>query len=61
MKDSLFNLAMRKFERRFLLNSLNAFGWNRKATARFLKMSYRNLLYRIERLKIAPGEPSEYE
>lgn len=39
--------AVQDLERRIILRSLQAHHWNRRATARALKISYRSLLYKI--------------
>jgi two-component system response regulator AtoC len=41
--------AMHLMESRIILNSLRANQWNRKRTARALKISYRSLLYKLKR------------
>jgi two-component system, NtrC family, response regulator AtoC len=39
--------AVRRLERRIILNVLQANKWNRRKSARFLKISYRALLYKM--------------
>jgi len=41
--------ALHLMESRIILNSLRANQWNRKRTARALKISYRSLLYKLKR------------
>ena len=44
-------------ERNAIASALESTGWNRKAAARLLKVSYRTLLYKIEQYQMRP--PSE--
>jgi two-component system response regulator AtoC len=41
-------------ERNAIANALSETRWNRKAAARLLKVSYRTLLYKIERYRMSP-------
>jgi transcriptional regulator with GAF, ATPase, and Fis domain len=41
-------------EMRAISSALNRTGWNRKRAAQLLSISYRGLLYKIRRHKIAP-------
>jgi DNA-binding NtrC family response regulator len=45
---SITKQAMREVERRVILKSLQHHDWNRKRTARALRISYRALLYKIQ-------------
>jgi two-component system response regulator AtoC len=65
--------ATHELERRIILKVLKANGWNRKAAARWLKISYRSLLYKLQEidtadapqikpaLKPAAGDPEQKE
>ena len=44
--------ALREMEGRIILNALHANQWNRKRTARALKISYRSLLYKVKKAGI---------
>jgi two-component system response regulator AtoC len=48
----LTRTAVREMEGRIILNSLHANQWNRKRTARALKISYRSLLYKLKKAGI---------
>ena len=50
--QATFYQLMAHAERGFIELALAAAGWNRKAAARELGISYRTLLYKIERLGI---------
>ena len=41
-------------ERSAIAGALEQAGWNRKAAARLLKVSYRTLLYKIEQYRMSP-------
>ena len=41
-------------ERNAIATALEQAGWNRKAAARLLKVSYRTLLYKIEQYHMSP-------
>ena len=41
-------------ERNAITTALEQAGWNRKAAARLLKVSYRTLLYKIEQYHMSP-------
>lgn len=57
MKPSPYRRSVEEFERRYLLGELERNGWNRTRTARDLGLSYRALLYKIERFQlIAPDK-----
>lgn len=58
-RTSLFALNMQEFERRYLRIELERHGWNRTATARDLGLSYRGLLYKIEKLSLVPPDRDE--
>lgn len=45
-------------ERNAIAAALENTGWNRKAAARLLKVSYRTLLYKIEQYQLRPSESS---
>ena len=45
-------------ERNAIAAALESTGWNRKAAARILQVSYRTLLYKIERYDMRPPDPS---
>jgi DNA-binding NtrC family response regulator len=46
-------------ERNAIAAALASTGWNRKAAARALKVSYRTLLYKIEQYHMRPQEASD--
>lgn len=46
-------------ERRAISAALEKTGWNRKAAARLLKVSYRTLLYKIDQYQISSSDPDE--
>jgi two-component system, NtrC family, response regulator AtoC len=46
--------AVHEFERKIIMNVLEANRWNRKRTASALKISYRALLYKIRRAGLPP-------
>jgi len=50
IKDSI----TKKVERMVILKILNETNWNRKETAKLLKISYRALLYKMKDMKITP-------
>jgi len=50
IKDSV----TKKVERMVILKILNETNWNRKETAKLLKISYRALLYKMKGMKITP-------
>lgn len=52
---SLLHSVKSKAERRAIAAALEDTGWNRKAAARLLNISYRNVLYKIEEYHIAPS------
>jgi DNA-binding NtrC family response regulator len=45
-------------ERNAIAAALERTGWNRKAAARLLKVSYRTLLYKIEQYQMRAPDPS---
>lgn len=47
--------ATRLMESRIILDTLRANQWNRRRTARALKISYRSLMYKLKRTGIQPG------
>jgi hypothetical protein len=40
--------------------ALEKTGWNRKAAARLLKVSYRTVLYKIEQYQMTASDPSAF-
>jgi DNA-binding NtrC family response regulator len=44
-------------ERNAISAALRRTGWNRKAAARLLKVSYRTMLYKIEQYKMRAPQP----
>lgn len=44
-----------------ITSALQRTGWNRKQAARLLKISYRGLLYKIERHHIVRADPSKLD
>jgi DNA-binding NtrC family response regulator len=63
--DSLKSLVQSvrcEAERNAISTALEKTGWNRKAAARLLKVSYRTLLYKIEQYHMSSSEahPSAY-
>jgi DNA-binding NtrC family response regulator len=50
----LVQSATRATERNAIVTALSRTQWNRKAAARLLKVSYRTLLYKIERYRLSP-------
>ncbi len=46
-------------ERNAIAQALRTTGWNRKAAARLLRVSYRTLLYKIEQYQMRPPEVSD--
>ena len=46
-------------ERNAIAAALESTGWNRKAAARLLKVSYRTLLYKIEQYQMKPPDASD--
>jgi DNA-binding NtrC family response regulator len=55
LKSMVRNL-MSEAEKTAIAATLEKTGWNRKAAARQLKVSYRTLLYKIERYQLKPAE-----
>jgi DNA-binding NtrC family response regulator len=55
-RTSLFVRSVQEFERRYLRAELERHGWNRRRTALELGISYRTLLYKIERLGLTPPD-----
>jgi len=51
---SLVQSVKGEAERNAIANALERAGWNRKAAARLLKISYRTLLYKIEHYHMSP-------
>jgi transposase len=47
-------------ERNAIAAALEKTGWNRKAAARLLKISYRTVLYKIEQYQMAASDPSVF-
>ncbi len=46
--------ATQELERAIILQVLQNHGWNRSKTAKWLKISYRSLLYKLEELQLGP-------
>jgi DNA-binding NtrC family response regulator len=44
-------------ERNAIVAALQKTGWNRKAAARMIKVSYRTLLYKIDQYHLRPSTP----
>lgn len=60
--ESLYRTELKKFERQLISAALESHQWNRAQTARYLGMSYRGLLYRIEKLGLfSPNERARIE
>jgi DNA-binding NtrC family response regulator len=55
---SLVRNASRKAERQAIAQALEETKWNRKAAARALGISYRGLLYKIQRYHMSVSTPS---
>jgi DNA-binding NtrC family response regulator len=53
---SLVQSVKLEAERNAIAAALEETGWNRKAAARLLKISYRSLLYKIEQYQMKPSE-----
>jgi len=53
---SLVQAVKLEAERNAIVAALQKTGWNRKAAARQLKVSYRTLLYKIEQYQLRPAE-----
>jgi len=51
--------AAKDLERKIILKTLEAHGWNRRATARVLSISYAALLYKLREAGIRPRRPRE--
>ena len=54
---SLIQSVKSEAEKNAIAAALEKTGWNRKAAARLLKVSYRTLLYKIERYQMNASEP----
>ena len=54
---SLINDVKTEAERTAVAAALERTGWNRKAAARLLKVSYRTLLYKIEQHRLSASDP----
>jgi two-component system response regulator AtoC len=55
---SLIHSIKAETERNAIAMALEKTGWNRKAAARLLQMSYRNLLYKIEQYQMHSSDPA---
>ena len=55
---SLVQTVKLEAERNAIAAALQRTGWNRKAAARLLKVSYRTLLYKIEQYQMNPADTS---
>lgn len=53
--------ATQDLEREIILRVLQAHGWNRSKTAKWLKMSYRSLLYKLQEFRIEPSTGASRE
>lgn len=53
-RPSLLRESLEDFERNYLSDVLKRNHWNRSAGARELGISYRSLLYKIERFHLVP-------
>jgi two-component system, NtrC family, response regulator AtoC len=51
---SLTRQAVRDLERQIIVDVLHANNWNRKETARILKISYRGLFYKLKAVGVGP-------
>jgi two-component system, NtrC family, response regulator AtoC len=56
---SLIQNVKSEAERNAIAVALEKTGWNRKAAARLLKISYRTVLYKIDQYHISPSEPHD--
>jgi DNA-binding NtrC family response regulator len=54
---SLIRDVKSQAERNAIAAALERTGWNRKAAARLLKVSYRTMLYKIEQYRMSSSEP----
>lgn len=52
--------SLRDAEREIILKKLTLHGWNRTRTARELGITYRGLLYKIQKLGLTPPEKDDY-
>lgn len=59
MKASFLQQSVDDFERNYIQRELERNHWNRSQTARDLGISYRGLLYKIDRFHLAPA-PTEF-
>lgn len=57
--DSLLRKALNNFESDYIQRALRRNRWNRYQTARELGLSYRGLLYKIERHHLSPPSIEE--
>jgi two-component system response regulator AtoC len=57
---SLIQSVKAKAEKNAIALALEKTGWNRKAAARLLKVSYRTVLYKIEEYKITVADSSQF-
>jgi two-component system response regulator AtoC len=55
---SVTRRAVREFEREIILHTLEAHHWNRKSTARALRISYRALLYKLKDAGLQARSPA---
>ena len=55
---SLINTVKSEAEKNAIGTALQKTGWNRKAAARLLQVSYRTLLYKIDQYHMSASEPS---
>jgi DNA-binding NtrC family response regulator len=54
---SLIRDVKSQAERNAIAAALERTGWNRKAAARMLKVSYRTMLYKIEQYRMSSSDP----
>jgi len=57
-KASYLRIQLDSYERMVLRAVLETHNWNRKQSAKYLGISYRTLLYKIEKFQLAP--PNRY-
>jgi two-component system response regulator AtoC len=53
--------ATQDLEREIILRVLQANGWNRSKTAKWLKISYRSLLYKLQEFQIGSSMAKDHE
>ena len=55
--EAALGIAKSQAERNAIAAALERTGWNRKAAARMLKVSYRTMLYKIEQYRMTSSDP----